>query len=61
MPADQHGQQPWEWPEAEWRRIVGRLKRIESMASRLSALERASGIRTAEEDDNERSQGESDD
>jgi UDP-3-O-[3-hydroxymyristoyl] glucosamine N-acyltransferase len=45
-----------------WRRIVGRLKRIDSMASRLSALERATGTRTAEDDnDEERSEGESDD
>jgi UDP-3-O-[3-hydroxymyristoyl] glucosamine N-acyltransferase len=43
-----------------WRRIVGRLKRIDTMASRLGALERAAGLRTAEEDDNERSQGRSD-
>ena len=28
----------------QWRRIVGRLKRIESMASRISALEAASGV-----------------
>ncbi len=43
-----------------WRRIVGRLKRIDTMASRIGALERATGLRTAEEDDNERSQGRSD-
>ena len=37
-----------------WRRIVGRLKRIDSMASRLAALERATGTRQAaiqDEDD----------
>ena len=37
-----------------WRRIVGRLKRIDSMASRLNALERAAGTRltpTQDEDD----------
>jgi UDP-3-O-[3-hydroxymyristoyl] glucosamine N-acyltransferase len=27
-----------------WRRIVGRLKRIDSMAGRLAALERAAGL-----------------
>jgi UDP-3-O-[3-hydroxymyristoyl] glucosamine N-acyltransferase len=44
-----------------WRRIVGRLKRIDSMASRLSALERATGTRTADNDnDEERSEGEAD-
>ncbi|MEP7247576.1 MAG: UDP-3-O-(3-hydroxymyristoyl)glucosamine N-acyltransferase [Gammaproteobacteria bacterium] len=35
-----------------WRRIVGRLKRIDSMASRLAALERASGTqRSANQDE----------
>jgi UDP-3-O-[3-hydroxymyristoyl] glucosamine N-acyltransferase len=37
-----------------WRRIVGRLKRIDSMAGRLAALERATGTRpssTQDEDD----------
>jgi UDP-3-O-[3-hydroxymyristoyl] glucosamine N-acyltransferase len=35
-----------------WRRIVGRLKRIDSMASRLAALERASGAQsTATQDE----------
>ena len=34
-----------------WRRIVGRLKRIDSMASRLAALERATGTRIAEATD----------
>jgi UDP-3-O-[3-hydroxymyristoyl] glucosamine N-acyltransferase len=34
-----------------WRRIVGRLKRIDSMASRLAALERASGTRSTEASD----------
>jgi len=29
-----------------WRRIVGRLKRIDSMANRLAALERATGTRS---------------
>ena len=32
-----------------WRRIVGRLKRIDSMASRLTALERATGTATSPE------------
>jgi UDP-3-O-[3-hydroxymyristoyl] glucosamine N-acyltransferase len=45
-----------------WRRIVGRLKRIDSMASRIGALERATGTRTADDDNTEeRSEGESDD
>ncbi|MEJ0040644.1 MAG: UDP-3-O-(3-hydroxymyristoyl)glucosamine N-acyltransferase [Gammaproteobacteria bacterium] len=49
-----------------WRRIVGRLKRIDSMANRLGALERATGIRSTEnvdEDDNaaNRPEGENDD
>jgi UDP-3-O-[3-hydroxymyristoyl] glucosamine N-acyltransferase len=45
-----------------WRRIVGRLKRIDSMASRLSALERATGTARDDNDENEeRSEGESDD
>ena len=33
-----------------WRRIVGRLKRIDSMARRLAALERATGRSTATQD-----------
>ena len=41
-----------------WRRIVGRLKRIDSMASRLSAVERATG--TAHPENEERSEGEDD-
>ena len=45
-----------------WRRIVGRLKRIDSMANRLSALERATGTRTADDGNTEeRSEGEDDD
>lgn len=32
-----------------WRRIVGRLKRIDSMANRLSALERATGTGTGQD------------
>jgi len=39
-----------------WRRIVGRLKRIDSMASRLSALERATGTGTADDNTDERSE-----
>ena len=39
----------------QWRRIVGRLKRIESMAARLAALEAAAGIAEApqQEDNND--------
>jgi UDP-3-O-[3-hydroxymyristoyl] glucosamine N-acyltransferase len=33
-----------------WRRIVGRLKRIDSMASRLTALERHTGAKPAASD-----------
>lgn len=46
-----------------WRRIVGRLKRIDSLAGRLSALERLAGTAREDNDDNteERSEGESDD
>lgn len=33
-----------------WRRIVARLKRIDSLGRRLSALERAGGARTAQEE-----------
>jgi UDP-3-O-[3-hydroxymyristoyl] glucosamine N-acyltransferase len=33
-----------------WQRIVGRLKRIDSMAKRLAALERATGTRSTQED-----------
>jgi UDP-3-O-[3-hydroxymyristoyl] glucosamine N-acyltransferase len=36
-----------------WRRIVGRLKRIDSMASRLAALERASGARAPEDNNSQ--------
>jgi UDP-3-O-[3-hydroxymyristoyl] glucosamine N-acyltransferase len=36
-----------------WRRIVARLKRIDFMGRRISALERASGIRPQQEDNNE--------
>jgi peptidoglycan/xylan/chitin deacetylase (PgdA/CDA1 family) len=32
MPAVQDGQHPWEWPEAEWRRIVGRARAGRSLA-----------------------------
>ena len=35
-----------------WRRIVGRLKRIDSMASRLAALERATGTQPDPDMDN---------
>ena len=34
-----------------WRRIVGRLKRIDSMANRLAALERATGTRSPQVSD----------
>jgi UDP-3-O-[3-hydroxymyristoyl] glucosamine N-acyltransferase len=34
-----------------WRRIVGRLKRIDSMAKRIAALERATGGRPATQDE----------
>ena len=34
-----------------WRRIVGRLKRIDSMAGRLAALERAMGTRSTQASD----------
>jgi UDP-3-O-[3-hydroxymyristoyl] glucosamine N-acyltransferase len=39
----------------QWRRIVGRLKRIDSMAARLAALEAAAGIAEApqQEDNND--------
>lgn len=40
-----------------WRRIVGRLKRIDSMANRLSALERVTGTRTAENDNDNDEEG----
>jgi UDP-3-O-[3-hydroxymyristoyl] glucosamine N-acyltransferase len=49
-----------------WRRIVGRLKRIDSMASRLAALERATGTQPAPDMDDDpnatnKPQGEDDD
>jgi UDP-3-O-[3-hydroxymyristoyl] glucosamine N-acyltransferase len=34
-----------------WRRIVGRLKRIDSMATRITALERSAGVQNTQEDD----------
>jgi len=38
----------------QWRRIVGRLKRIESMAARISALEAAAGVaQTTQEEGND--------
>jgi UDP-3-O-[3-hydroxymyristoyl] glucosamine N-acyltransferase len=39
----------------QWRRIVGRLKRIDSMAARLAALESAAGMAAApqQEDSND--------
>jgi len=42
-----------------WRRIVGRLKRIDSMASRLTALERATGAQSPQAED--KAQDEDDD
>jgi UDP-3-O-[3-hydroxymyristoyl] glucosamine N-acyltransferase len=38
-----------------WRRIVGRLKRIDSMAGRIAALERAAGGRppATQDEDND--------
>jgi UDP-3-O-[3-hydroxymyristoyl] glucosamine N-acyltransferase len=45
-----------------WRRIVGRLKRIDSMASRISALERATGTLPNEDDTvQDKPEGEDDD
>jgi UDP-3-O-[3-hydroxymyristoyl] glucosamine N-acyltransferase len=49
-----------------WRRIVGRLKRIDSMAGRLAALERATGTQPAPDMDDDpnatnKPQGEDDD
>jgi UDP-3-O-[3-hydroxymyristoyl] glucosamine N-acyltransferase len=42
-------------PARVWRRLVGRLKRLDSYAQRLTAVERATGMRSAEP------QGEDDD
>jgi UDP-3-O-[3-hydroxymyristoyl] glucosamine N-acyltransferase len=44
-----------------WRRIVGRLKRIDSMATRIGALERATGTRPPQNEDEDQTEGEDDD